>query len=50
MPFEAVREKIADYLAESVWRRAAAQYVSILAGRASITGVDLGASATPLVQ
>ncbi len=50
VPFEAVREKIADYLAESVWRRAAAQYVSILAGRASITGVDLGASATPLVQ
>ena len=50
VPYEAVREKIADYLAESVWRRAAAQYVSILAGRASITGVDLGASATPLVQ
>ncbi|MCH2394683.1 MAG: peptidylprolyl isomerase [Oceanibaculum sp.] len=49
-PFEAVREKIADYLAEAVWRRAAAQYVSILAGQAEITGVDLGASATPLVQ
>ncbi|RKQ72336.1 peptidylprolyl isomerase [Oceanibaculum indicum] len=50
VPFEAVREKIADYLAEAVWRRAAAQYVSILAGQAEITGVDLGASATPLVQ
>lgn len=50
VPFEAVREKIADYLAEAVWRRAASQYVSILAGRASITGVDLGASETPLVQ
>lgn len=50
VPFEAVREKIADYLAEAVWRRAAAQYVSILAGQSEITGVDLGASATPLVQ
>ena len=50
VPFEAVREKIADYLTEAVWRRAAAQYVSILAGEAEIAGVDLGASATPLVQ
>ncbi len=42
LPFEAVRQRIADYLAESVERRALAQYVSILAGAANIAGVDLG--------
>jgi peptidyl-prolyl cis-trans isomerase C len=41
LPFEAVRERIASYLAESVERRALAQYVSLLAGAANITGVDL---------
>jgi peptidyl-prolyl cis-trans isomerase C len=50
MPFEIVREKIADYLAESAWRRAAAQYVALLVGRATITGIELGGTNTPLVQ
>ncbi|MDH3419530.1 MAG: peptidylprolyl isomerase [Gammaproteobacteria bacterium] len=31
LPFEAVRDKIAAYLEEASWRRAVAQYVSILA-------------------
>ena len=50
VPFGMVREKIADYLTESVWRRAVAQYVTLLAGRATITGIELGGTQTPLVQ
>ena len=50
MPFELVRERIADYLEEAVHRRALRQYVTILAGRAQLTGVDFGAAAGPLVQ
>jgi peptidyl-prolyl cis-trans isomerase C len=30
LPFEAVRERIADYLSEAVWRRALSQYIGIL--------------------
>ncbi len=50
LPFEAVQNKVAEYLEESSWRRAVAQYIRILAGQANIRGVDLGASDTPLVQ
>ncbi|WEX08582.1 peptidylprolyl isomerase [Chelativorans sp. AA-79] len=50
LPFEAVHEQIAAWLADSVWRRAAAQYISLLAGKATITGVDFGGADTPLVQ
>ena len=50
MPFEMVRQRIADYLDETVHRRALAQYVSVLASRATVTGVDLGAASGPLVQ
>ena len=49
LPFELVRERIAEYLDEAVHRRALSQYVSILAGRARVTGVDLTGSG-PLVQ
>ena len=49
LPFESVRKRIADYLDEAVHRRALSQYVSVLAGRATITGVDLAGSG-PLVQ
>jgi len=41
MPFELAHERIADYLAASVQRRALAQYVSLLASRAEISGVAL---------
>ncbi|MCC6946204.1 MAG: peptidylprolyl isomerase [Bradyrhizobiaceae bacterium] len=41
LPFEAVREQIAAYLAESVERRAVAQYIARLAAKATITGIDL---------
>lgn len=50
LPFDAVRERIAEYLSESVRRRALAQYVTILAGRAQIEGISLERADTPLVQ
>jgi peptidyl-prolyl cis-trans isomerase C len=50
LSFEAVRERIADYLASNVERRALAQYIAILAGRAEIDGISLAAAGTPLVQ
>lgn len=50
LPYESVRAKIGDYLADTVWRRAIGQYVRILAGRARIDGIDIVGAATPLVQ
>jgi len=50
LPFELVHRRIADYLGEHVRRTAIRQYLSLLAGRAVITGIDLAGSATPLVQ
>lgn len=50
LPFDLVRDRIADYLDEAVRRRALQQYVSILAGRAEVAGVDLAAARGPLVQ
>lgn len=50
LPFELVQARIAAYLDEAVRRRALRQYVSILAGRATLTGVDLASAAGPLVQ
>lgn len=50
IPFEAVRDRIAERLRERVEERALRQYVSVLAGAAAVVGVDLGASPTPLVQ
>jgi peptidyl-prolyl cis-trans isomerase C len=50
LPFELVHERIASYLEEAVHRRALQQYVTILAGRAEVTGVDFRAGSGPLVQ
>ncbi len=50
LPFELVHERIAGYLSERVRRRALAQYVSVLAGRAEITGASFAAAHSPLVQ
>jgi peptidyl-prolyl cis-trans isomerase C len=41
LPFDLVRERVADYLADRVHRIAVAQYVARLAGRAQIEGVAL---------
>jgi peptidyl-prolyl cis-trans isomerase C len=50
LPFEAARERIARRLSEAVEEKALRQYISLLAGQAEIEGVDLDASASPLVQ
>lgn len=50
LPFELVRGRLADYLAARVRRRALAQYVAVLAGRAEISGIALASASSPLVQ
>jgi peptidyl-prolyl cis-trans isomerase C len=50
LPFEVVRERIAELLKASAEERALRQYVSILAGQAELTGVDLQIADDPLVQ
>lgn len=49
LPFEMVRERIAEYLVEKVRHSAYRQYVQILAGKAEVKGVDLNAATSPLV-
>ncbi|MCW5681088.1 MAG: peptidylprolyl isomerase [Xanthobacteraceae bacterium] len=41
LPFDAVRERIADYLRDAVQRRASAQYIARLVSAAKIEGIDL---------
>lgn len=50
LPFEHVHSRIATYLEETSWRRAVAQYVTLLAGQAQIAGLDMPGATTPLVQ
>jgi peptidyl-prolyl cis-trans isomerase C len=50
MDFETAQPRIADGLRERVRAKAAEQYVRMLASRARIAGVDLGAADTPLMQ
>jgi peptidyl-prolyl cis-trans isomerase C len=50
LPFEMVRDKIADYLREHVWRRAVSQYLQLLVGQAEIRGIELNGASSPLVQ
>ncbi len=50
VPFEAVADEVARYLALHVEARALQQYVALLAGQAAIEGVDLTEAASPLLQ
>ena len=50
VPFDFVREQIGDYLDETVRRRAMHQYITILAERAEITGLDFFAPEPPANQ
>jgi peptidyl-prolyl cis-trans isomerase C len=51
LPFDRVADRIADYLRESVTRRAVAQYLRVLLARARVQGIALDAGpASPLVQ
>ncbi len=51
LPFEAVKDRIADDLCKQSWQRAFSQYIQLLAGEAKISGFQLKqSSSTPLVQ
>ena len=50
LPFEQVHDRIASYLEASSSRRAAAQYVALLAGQARISGCNIAGASSPLVQ
>jgi peptidyl-prolyl cis-trans isomerase C len=50
VPFDVARQKIAERLQMAVQEKALQQYVQVLAGQAEIVGVDLGGSASPLLQ
>ncbi len=50
LPYEAVAGRVADYLKDASWRRAFRQYVQMLAGEARISGFDIAAADSPLVQ
>jgi peptidyl-prolyl cis-trans isomerase C len=50
LPFDAVREHVADTLRRQSWQRALHQYLHVLVGRAKIEGVELEGAGSPLVQ
>jgi peptidyl-prolyl cis-trans isomerase C len=50
LPFEMVKERIADYLNEKVRRKAIAQYIHTLISDADIEGFDFTVSDSPLMQ
>ena len=50
LPFDVVRDKIEKRLTMAVEEDAVRQYVSVLAGRAEIEGIEFEAAASPLVQ
>jgi peptidyl-prolyl cis-trans isomerase C len=50
LPYEAVSQRIRDYLGEAVRRRALAQYIGVLASRADIRGVEFAPLEELIVQ
>lgn len=50
LPFEVIREQLAQYLIEQARTRALKQYLKILVGQANIQGIELEGTQTPLVQ
>ncbi len=48
LPFEAVRDRVADYLRTACWQRAVSQYLTILAGENTVEGIDLVGPDGPL--
>jgi len=50
LPYEMVKERIADYLNEKVRRKAIAQYIHTLISDAEIEGFDFSVSDSPLMQ
>jgi len=50
LPYDQVADRIASYLRDRVYHQAIHQYVALLAGDATIEGVDIEAADSPLVQ
>ncbi len=50
LPFEAVANSIRSYLEEASYRRAAAQYIAVLASRTAVEGLEFPVAQGPLVQ
>jgi peptidyl-prolyl cis-trans isomerase C len=50
LPYDLVRDSIGERLRTAVEKKALQQYVSMLAGRAEVVGVDLNGSTSPLLQ
>ncbi|MDR3522618.1 MAG: peptidylprolyl isomerase [Acetobacteraceae bacterium] len=50
LPFDRVRSRIGQYLEDNAARRAAAQYVALLAGQAQIDGCAIAGAASPLMR
>lgn len=50
LTFEMAKASIAQWLAERVFRTAVRQYIGLLAGRATLEGVELDGAASPLLQ
>jgi peptidyl-prolyl cis-trans isomerase C len=50
LPFDIVRDDIAEHLRAMVEEKALRQYISVLAGQADIQGADLNGTEIPLVQ
>ncbi|WP_374631163.1 peptidylprolyl isomerase [Ferrovibrio sp.] len=50
LPYDNVRQRVSDYLCESVFRTAVRQYIAVLAAEAEISGVALAGADSPLLQ
>jgi len=50
LPFEMVRERIAEYRREAVWRRGVSQYIGLLIASAEIKGIDTEGASAPVGQ
>ncbi|WP_420430766.1 peptidylprolyl isomerase [Hyphobacterium sp.] len=48
--FEIARPLVEEFLRDASWRRAVSQFISLVIGEATITGVALNGAKTPLVQ
>lgn len=50
LPFEMVKDRIAEFLSDQVQHNALRQYLQILAGKAEMSGINLDAADSPLVR
>jgi len=50
LPYQAVSQRIADYLNEKVRRKAVSQYITQLITTSQIDGFDFNVNASPLMQ